>query len=93
MNRVVKRMVAVLFCLMMLGVLPERYALAEAPEEMQQAEQMTEEEIIEEDEIPLAAGTRDGYKVFLWGGMAMVIVLTLITGYSSFEAVNMKKTK
>jgi|GEM_PF-3979574 len=95
MNQAVKRVIAVLFFMLMLCVLPTQYVLADVPEEMtQQTEQMTEEqESIEDEEIPLAASGVENYEVFLWGGMVMVILLAAITGYSSFETVNMKKTK
>ena len=93
MNQAVKRMAALFVLLMMLCILPAQYTLADAPEEIsRQTDELADgQENITEDEVPLMAGADESNRIFIWGGIAMVSVLAMITGYSSLSTEKVKK--
>ena len=93
MNQAVKRMASLFVLMMMLCILPAQYISADAPEEIsQQTDELEEgQENITEEEVPLVAGAGESRRMFIWGGIAMVSVLAMITGYSSLSTEKVKK--
>ena len=89
MNKVFRGFLAVFLMLVLVGFVPARGAGAEAaPEsgvasELPQEEAVDGQEIIEDEEVPLAEPNVNTV-VFMWCGIAMVVVLASSTGYASF---------
>ena len=90
MNKALRRFWAVLLLLVLVGVVPARGAGAEAAPESGVASELPQEEapaegqeIIEDEQVPLAEPSVNTV-MFMWCGIAMVVVLASITGYASF---------
>jgi len=84
MNRMKKGMwmLGILLSLLFVEVSQSVVATAETQSRMSE-EQQEQEEVIEENEIPLAGGPTNTV-AFMWCGIAMVTALASITGYFSF---------
>ena len=88
-----KRLVAAVLLFLLVGFMPTVGAFAEtAAESSTTAEVSTEneQEVIEEEEVPLAQPAVNTV-MFMWCGIAMVIVLAAVTAYASFGKTETKR--
>lgn len=88
-----KRLVAVTLLLVLVGFMPAANTLAAtAPESGTTSEAATEneQEMIEEEEVPLVQPAVNTVG-FMWCGIAMVIVLASVTAYASFGKPEAKR--
>ncbi len=92
MSKFFRKVLTVLFLGVLIGLMPIKSVVAAtASDESMMTETSVEtgneasdgQEIIEDEEVPLAAPIVNT-TVFMWCGIAMVVVLASITGYASF---------